>query len=304
MNLLERIERRRAALTESERDLAAFVVEHHPHMAFESATSIGQRVGVSAATVVRFFAKLGYDGFADVQRELRAEVAARLLSPIERLDATREAPGEANELLRQSLNVDLGNLQATYRGVDPEQFQALVERLVAPGGRTYVMGEKKGYGVAHYLQTQLNLALPDVTLLESGESLLVDRLLRVTAQDLLVAVDVRRYARATVLVAKRFRDIGADVAVLADSPLSPLSGLARFKLPITTTGAGAFDSYTAAISLVNAVVNGVAVRRKQELHETLERGEALWQEFQTFSARDFFEEGYPTPPGRGEERRG
>ncbi|HEY8369919.1 MAG TPA: RpiR family transcriptional regulator, partial [Thermodesulfobacteriota bacterium] len=78
MNVLERIERRRAALTESERELAAFVVEHYPHVAFESATSIGQRVGVSAATVVRFFAKLGYEGFADVQRELRAEVAARL----------------------------------------------------------------------------------------------------------------------------------------------------------------------------------------------------------------------------------
>ncbi|HEX7127747.1 MAG TPA: MurR/RpiR family transcriptional regulator [Thermodesulfobacteriota bacterium] len=304
MNLLERIERRRAALTESERELAAFVVEHYPHMAFESATSIGQRVGVSAATVVRFFAKLGYEGFADVQRELRAEVAARLHSPIERLDAAREAPDEASELLRQSLTVDLGNLEATYRGVDPEQFRLLVERLVAPGGRIYVMGEKKGYGVAHYLHTQLNLALPDVTLLESGQSLLVDRLLRLTEKDLLVAIDVRRYARATVLVARRFRDIGADVAVLADSPLSPLSGLARFRLPITTTGAGAFDSYTAAVSLVNAIVNGVAIRRKQALHDTLERGEALWQEFQTFTARDFFEEGYPTPPGGGEARRG
>lgn len=304
MNVLERIERRRAALTESERELAAFVVEHYPHVAFESATSIGQRVGVSAATVVRFFAKLGYEGFADVQRELRAEVAARLHSPIERLDATRETPDEASELLRQSLTVDLGNLEATYRGVDPEQFRLLVERLVAPGGRIYVMGEKKGYGVAHYLHTQLNLALPDVTLLESGQSLIVDRLLRVTEKDLLVAIDVRRYARATVLVARRFRDIGADVAVLADSPLSPLSGLARYRLPIATTGAGAFDSYTAAVSLVNAIVNGVAIRRKQALHDTLERGEALWQEFQTFTARDFFEEGYPTSPGGGEGRRG
>ncbi len=304
MNLLDRIERRRAALTESERDLSAFIVEHYPQVAFESATSIGQQVGVSAATVVRFFAKLGYDGFADVQRELRDEVAARLHSPIQRLDATREAPREAQELLRQSLGVDLGNLDATYRAVDPAQFQALVERLVKGTGRTFVIGEKKGYGVAHYLHTQLNLALPDVTLLESGQSLIVDRLLRVTAQDLLVAVDVRRYARATVLVAKRFRDLGADVAVLADSPLSPLSGLAKFKLPITTTGAGAFDSYTAVISLVNALVNGVAVHRKQELHDTLERGEALWQEFQTFTARDFFDEGYPAPPGRGEARRG
>lgn len=304
MNLLERIERRRAALTESERDLSAFIVEHHPQVAFESATSIGQRVGVSAATVVRFFAKLGYDGFADVQRELRDEVAARLHSPIQRLEATREAPRGAQDLLQQSLGVDASNLQATYRAVDPAQFEALVERLVAPAGRVYVMGEKKGYGVAHYLHTQLNLALPDVTLLESGQSLIVDRLLRVAPQDLLVAVDVRRYARATVLVAKRFRDLGADVAVLADSPLSPLSGLARFKLPITTTGAGAFDSYTAAVSLVNALVNGVAARRKRELHETLERGEALWQEFQTFTARDFFDEGYPTPPGRGGARRG
>ncbi len=304
MNLLQRIERRRAALTESERELAAYVVEHYPHVVFESATSIGQRVGVSAATVVRFFAKLGYDSFADVQRELRQEVAARLHSPIQRLDAAGEGPRAADAVLHQSLEVDLGNLQATYRSVDPAQFEALVERLVAGRGRVYVMGEKKGYGVAHYLHTQLNLALPEVVLLESGQSLLVDRLLRVTAQDLLIAIDVRRYARATVLAARRFHELGADLAVLTDSPLSPLAGLAKFRLLITTAGAGAFDSYTAAISLVNALVNGVAARRKEALHETLEQGEALWQAFQTFTARDFFDEGYPAPPGRGEPRRG
>lgn len=304
MDLLKRIERQGAALTESERALAAFLVEHYPHVAFESATSMGQRVGVSAATVVRFVQKLGYDGFPEVQRELRAEVSARLLSPIERLEGMREAPGEANEFLRQSLNVDLGNLEATYRAVDPAQFQAFVERLVVPGGRVYVMGEKKGYAVAHYLQTQLNLALPNVTLLESGQSLVVDRLLHVTAQDLLVAIDVRRYAHATALVAKRFRNLGADVAVLADSPLSPLSGFATWKLPLTTTGAGAFDSYTAAISLVNAIVNGVVARRQPELHDTLERGEALWQEFQATTAHDGVDEEFPIPPGGGEGRRG
>ncbi len=304
MNLLERIERRRAALTESERDLAGFVVEHYPQVVFESATSIGQRVGVSAATVVRFFAKLGYESFAEVQRELRQEVAARLHSPIQRLDATRDEPGEGTEILRQSFEVDLGNLQATYRSVDPAQLDALAERLVSPDGRVYVMGEKKAYGVAHYLHTQLNLALPDVVLLESGQSLLVDRLLRVSARDLLVAIDVRRYARATALAARRFHELGADLAVLTDSPLSPLAGLARFRLLITTAGAGVFDSYTAAVSLVNALVNAVAARRKQALHETLEQGEALWQAFQTFTARDLFEEGFPSSPGRGERRRG
>lgn len=302
--LFDRIERRRPALTESERALAAFLVEHYPHIAFESATSIGQRVGISAATVVRFFAKLGYESFAEVQRELREEVAARLHSPIERLDATRDEPRTAAELLRQSLTVDLGNLEATYRAVDPATFEALVERLVTAKGRIFVMGEKKAYGVAHYLHTQLNLALPAVELLESGQSLLVDRLLRVAPRDLLVAIDVRRYARATVLAAKRFRDVGADVAALADSPLSPLAGVAQFKLPITTAGAAAFDSYTAVLSLVNALVNAVAARRRKALHETLAAGEALWQEFQTFTARDFFAEGFPTRAGGGESRQG
>lgn len=304
MTLLERIEHHRAALTESERHLAAFLVEHYPHIVFESATAIGQRVGVSIATVVRFFAKLGYDSFADVQRELRDEIAARLHSPIQRLHASRDEPSETDEILRQTLEADLGNLQGTYRGIGRAQFRALVDRLVSGRGRVYVLGEKKAYGIAHYLHTQLNMALPNVELLESGQSLLVDRLLRVSAEDLLIAIDVRRYARASVMAGRCFHDAGAEVAVLADSPLSPLSAQATYRLFVTTAGAGVFDSYTAVLSLANALVNAVAARCKEALHATLERGEALWQTFQTFTARDLFDEGYPKGPGRDEPRRG
>jgi DNA-binding MurR/RpiR family transcriptional regulator len=43
-----------------------------------------------------------------------------------------------------------------------------------------------------------------------------------------------------------------------------------------TSSASPFDSYVAALSVCNALLAAVALRRKKELAATLQRGEALW----------------------------
>ena len=62
-------------------------------MAFETATSISRRTGLSKATVVRFISRLGYDGFADFQERLKNEFMDLLESPINRFTDKHDPNG-------------------------------------------------------------------------------------------------------------------------------------------------------------------------------------------------------------------
>lgn len=281
MRLFQRIESQAPNFTEGEKALAALLIDRYPNIGFETTTAIGRAASVSAATVVRFFTKLGYGGFAEFQREARDEVSTRLQSPLQRL----ETPGGAEPagLIDQTIALDIANISATLRGLDRGKLDELIDRLCRPGQRVFICGEKKAYAVAHYLYTQLNPCVDDVVLIESGQSLIGDRLLRLRSDDLLIAIDVRRYIRNVELTAKAFRDIGADIAILSDSALSPLTRFARYRIGVATDGVSAFDSYTSLFSAANLICNGVAAKSRHQVAKNLAVGEKLWESFGIFS---------------------
>jgi len=128
----------------------------------------------------------------------------------------------------------------------------------------------------------LNMCMPDVHLLGTGGGLLADELLWVSPRDTLVAVSIRRYAKHVIQAAQHFRQLGAPVISITDSPLAPIAGLSDHRLLIQTASASPFDSYTAGFTLCNAIVAAVALRRKKETEALLKRGDKVWNHFDVF----------------------
>src|SRR5258708_19348447 len=84
--LLDRLRKARSSLTGREQRIAAALEEGYPHAGLESATALSQRLGVSAATVIRFSGKLGYRGHTALQAEMREKVEMRLSRPPTRMN--------------------------------------------------------------------------------------------------------------------------------------------------------------------------------------------------------------------------
>ncbi|MET0605238.1 MAG: MurR/RpiR family transcriptional regulator [Beijerinckiaceae bacterium] len=286
----ERIGAHSLLLTQGEKDLAALLLQSFPEVAFESTAEIGRRVGVSAATVTRFFAKLGYAGFHAFRAEAQGAVRSMQSSPVDRLNPKAGGGASAAATLKRGFELERGNLDATLAGIRESEWIALADRLLEPNGRIYVLGERKGFAVAYYLYIHLNLCLPNVTLLNFQGALTPDSLIRVSEDDLLIAIEGRRYVASTRRVARAFLRKGAEVALWTDSPLSPIYKDARFRVVLSTASPGPFDSYAAALALSNALANLLAEKLGRSLAKTLQEGEAVWREFHTFAQ-----------PGDGEE---
>jgi Transcriptional regulators len=284
MKLFDRIAKYPKKLTQNEKALVRYIEASYPHGILGSATDIAGKVGVSASTVVRFFAKLGYESFGEFQREVRLEVSSKLASPSQRAHLTIKDEAEPSSILDRVFTFDRENLNATREANSAEEFQRFVDAIARKdGGKVYVIGSKNSVAVAQYLQTHLNMCRPDVHLLGRSVTLVADELLWLSPRDTLVAVSIRRYSKQVIQAAQYFRQQGASVVTITDSPLSPIAGLSDHRLLIQTASASPFDSYTAGFTLSNAIVAAVALRRKQEIEALLERGDKLWTHFDVFS---------------------
>jgi DNA-binding MurR/RpiR family transcriptional regulator len=279
MNLNQRISGYGKKLTKSEQLLIEELQTRYPQGLLESATSLAKKVGTSASTVVRLLAKLGYASYAEAQMEARSEVTARLSSPATRADAVILDDASVRTCLANALLHDQHNLASTFAALDVTAFEGAVRMLTQRKARVHVTGQRHAAALAGHLALHLNMCLPDVRpMTATGPLLMEDQLLWIGEQDVLLAVTFRRHALATARAARYFKEKGAKVIVITDGPSVPAAASADHVMLVRTSSASPFDSYTAAFSLCNALVTAVVQRRKKELGEALERGDALWEQ--------------------------
>lgn len=276
MNMNYRLSGYGKKLTKSERRLIAELQAQHPQGLLESATSLAKKVGTSASTVVRLLAKLGYESYAQAQMEARLEVSALLASPSARADASLDGDISVRTCLNNALLHDQHNLAATFASLDVAAFEGAVRLLTQRKVRVHVLGQRQGAPLASHLALNLNLCLPDVRPMNSTSPLLLeDQVLWVDAHDVLLTTTFRRHALSIARTAKYFRDQGAKVIVITDVPTAPAAASADHLLLVRTSSASPFDSYTAALSVCNALITAVAQRRKKELGGALQRYDAV-----------------------------
>lgn len=279
--LTERLARHHADLTGSERALAEALQRDYPHALLESATALAARNGTSASTVVRLFAKLGYASYAEAQREARAEVTALLQTAGQRAPVTIGAERTLQQCVDDALLHDQHNLSATREGLNLAAFEAMATCLAQDKGRVHVLAQINSAPVGSWLALHLNMCRPGVQELGAGAIDTTDQLLWVQPDDVLLVFSIRRYASGPAKVAQHFRDAGAQVLAITDSPAAPVATLAHHHLQVHTSNASPFDSYTAAFFLCNALVSAVAQLRHGAVPQVLARRDSLWDQFES-----------------------
>ena len=279
--LTERLARHHADLTGSERALAEALQRDYPHALLESATALAARNGTSASTVVRLFAKLGYASYAEAQREARAEVTALLQTAGQRAPVTIGAERSLQQCVDDALLHDQHNLAATRDGLNLAAFEAMATCLAQDKGRVHVLAQINSAPVGSWLALHLNMCRPGVQELGAGAMDTTDQLLWVQPDDVLLVFSIRRYASGPAKVAQHFRDAGAQVLAITDSPAAPVATLAHHHLQVHTSNASPFDSYTAAFFLCNALVSAVTQLRHGAVPQVLARRDSLWDQFES-----------------------
>jgi DNA-binding MurR/RpiR family transcriptional regulator len=278
--LLARVRDRRDQMSAGHRHLAEFVLDHYDRAAFLTAAKLGQIVGVSESTVVRFAMALGYEGYPEFQESLQEIVKSRLTT-VDRLIGMAEGMHSQEDLLAAILQADIDNIRMTLRDLDRGAFQNAVTALVE-ADRILVVGFRSAASLALFLGFNLNWILGNVKVAGFTAQDFWEDLVHLGPRDVVVGITFPRYTRATVQALTAAADRGCRLIAITDSVVSPLSRhadvllTARHGIPAYT------DSFTAPMSLINALLAAVGAADRSRTARNLRKLEDLWERFEVY----------------------
>ena len=271
MALAERISDAAPDLTPSERRVADVVLADPQAVAFGTVARVAQRARTSGPTVVRFAAKLGYQGFSELQSNVQREMTDALRPATARI---RERP--AVDIVGQVLVGDVDNVRTTLAAIDPAEFRAAVVLLSDTERRVFVLTGEVARGAGVMLATQLDLLRPDVSVLDGSPVRVARQLSDISPGDIVVVIEHRRYERWLLDTLARARASGAFVVALTDRALSPVATDAAHAFVVAARGVGPFDSLTASVAVAHTLAAGVAAALRPSATARLDAVEAAW----------------------------
>jgi DNA-binding MurR/RpiR family transcriptional regulator len=279
-SLSRRIKDHFAELTRSEQKVAAFILDGRGQALLCNQEDIARQAGVSEATVSRFVRKLGFARF----QELKAEIARQALdsfSTAKRLADSADELDRSVDAFSRVLHTDIENIQSLRETITASLFERAVDAICS-ARRILVLGLRSSHALAYYLAFDLRFFLHNVSLVTPGTEELPEQILDIQEEDVLVCISFRRYTRKTVEMAHMIRERGASIISITDSDLSPLGQMADLSLATPTRIPSFFESYTAPLCLMNALLTAIALRKEDEAIPVLNRLESVFEELNTY----------------------
>ncbi|MBQ6233304.1 MAG: MurR/RpiR family transcriptional regulator [Clostridia bacterium] len=274
VGLINELNIRRCRLSKSYRAIAAFIEEHYERVPSMTAMALAREVNVSESTVVRFANALGYEGYPALLKALQYQVRKRLTTD-ERFSLGAEIPQE--DVLSTVLKEDMRNIRQTIDQIDSEAFTKTVDTLLS-ARHIYVIGLRSAAPLAQFMTYYLNFVFDNVSQVPSGLADVFEGLLRIQPEDALIGISFPRYSTRTVEAMRFAHSAGARVIAITDSVRSPLNSVADLCLTASTEMPSFVDSLAAPLSLINALIVAIGLKKREELHAHLTRLEEVWSE--------------------------
>ena len=274
-SLRERITNSLDTLSPKHKNIARFILDNQYFTSFSSASQVGEKTETTAATVVRFAQALGYQGYSELQDSLRTELPNYMTAAarMQRRMSSQISPASTHQNV---FYTDIQNIERTASNLTEQNLQAALDAILK-AGRIMVIGAGISSGSVAFLVHSLKVMGFDAIAI-GGEGLQTAvEIAQLKPNDLLIAIDLWRYARLTVHTVALAREIDIPVIAITDSIVSPLAKMANYSFEIATEGIAHSLSITALLSFLNVFIVMLADRVPTQVYESLKRVDATYK---------------------------
>lgn len=279
--LILRMEGKYSKMSKGQRRLADYVRENYDKAVFLTAAKLGETVGVSESTVVRFAIQLGYKGYPGFQKALEELVKNRLNS-IQRMEVAYGRISQS-EILETVLQSDIDKIKQTLAVIDHKAFNLAIDTILN-ARKIYVIGIRSCAPLASFFSFYLNLVCDNVTpVTTNSSSEIFEQLIRIGEEDVIVGISFPRYSMRTLKALEFASNRKAKVITLTDSIHSPMNLYSSCNLIARSDMASIVDSLVAPLSVINSLIVALCMKKQKEVVSTLETLEKIWGEYQVYS---------------------
>lgn len=279
-DLLIEIENRMQSFSKSQKLIGNFILESYEKAAFMTALKLGNAVGVSESTVVRFAIEMGFEGYPELQKALQSLMKNRLTA-VQRINITNDRIGEGG-VLKNILSQDMDRIRHTLEEIDETIFNKAIERI-SNAKNIYILGSMSSSILARFLDYNFQLMFDNVHFVQAvGTSGIYQQIFRISDEDVFISISFPRYSQSTAKATAYAKSRGANVVAITDSMTSPLAEYADELLIARSDMASFADSLVAPLSLINAIIVALGARNKERIEKNFLMLEPLWDEHDVY----------------------
>lgn len=274
------IENSISGMSKGHKAIANFILESYDKAAFMTAAKLGEEVGVSESTVVRFTTELGFEGYPEFQKALQEDLKTKLTS-VQRLGLTERFESDS-EALRSVVNQDITNLKNTLSMIDDAEFDKAVSTILS-ARKIYIMGIRASAPLSEFMHFYMTLLFDDVVLVRSTcTNELFEQIMPIGEGDVMIGISFPRYSARTINSMGYAKSKGATIIAITDKDDTAMTEYADLKLFAKSSMASFVDSLTAPLSLINALLVSLGMHRKDHIQASLESLETLWSQYRVY----------------------
>lgn len=279
-NILLELQNKKQTLSKGQKLIAEYIENHYDKAAFLTASKLGSVVGVSESTVVRFAYELGFDGYPGLQKTLQEMIRSRLTS-VQRIDVASEQIG-SDEILEKVLNLDIERIRKTIENTNKSDFETAINSILN-AKNIYIVGSRSASTLANFIAYYFNLMFDNVKLVESTTTAeMFEKIIRVSSDDVVIGISFPRYSKQTSSVLNFAHNNKATVIAITDTKHSPIVKDSDIFLQARSDMVSFVDSLVAPLSLINALIVGVGLKKSEQLKSTFEKLEKIWDDYDVY----------------------
>ena len=280
--LTNRINQAYGSMSKGQKLLATYITDNYDKAVFLTAAKLGEVVGVSESTVVRFASHLGYKGYPEFQKALE-EMVRNKLNSIQRMEVTYDRISQS-QILETVLQADAEKIKYTLENIDQNAFEMAVDTILK-AKTIYIVGIRSCAPLASFLAFYLNLMFDHVVQLNTNNSSeLFEQMVRISNEDVIIGISFPRYSMRTLKAMEFANNRNAKVITLTDSVHSPMNLYSSCNLIASSDMASIVDSLVAPLSVINALIVALCMKKRGEVVKTLEELENIWDEYQVYES--------------------
>lgn len=279
-DLITKINENYGKMSKGQKLLANYIIDNYDKAVFYTAAKLGEIIGVSESTVVRFASFIGYSGYPEFQQALEELVRSKLNSS-DRIEITNGGI-EQNGVLRTVLSSDALKIKNTMESIDEAAFENAIEAILS-ARRIYVVGIRTCAPLASFLSFYLNMIFDNVINLQtSSTSELFEQMIHISDKDCIIGISFPRYSMRTLKALEFANNRLAHVITITDSIHSPMNLYSSCNLIAESDMHSIVDSLVAPLSVINALIVALCNRKQSDVANTLDMIESVWNDYQFY----------------------
>ncbi|WP_110930265.1 MurR/RpiR family transcriptional regulator [Paenibacillus bouchesdurhonensis] len=248
------------SLSPGQYKIADYIQKNMQTVLFLTEQEIADALGLSIASVSRFWRSVGFKNIKDFKNQLREHLEVTPAAKMKNIMDKSEAGFLPGQLLASSME----HLESTLQHYSQESFEEAVNAIVT-ARRVYLYGPGPSSGLVELMHYRLSRFGLSMHRLHRGGSELFEDLLHITDEDVVVLFGFVRLLPEAKVITRHAKESGYLTLLITDRLVSDFSGESHITLYASRGEIWEFHSMIAPTFMVENLIVAAGMKN-QDLH--------------------------------------